>query len=237
MADNNFKLTLQTLLDTKGIKGQIKQLEKETNVKIKADGTQVKTTMRTIQDESGKAFRTMEKLDEGTGKVTGSIKELHKRSKSWGQDFVATFGKVAKFGAITAIIGGITTAIHESVQVVKDFDDAFTELRKVSDLGTDSLKTYTEELGELGKVTARTRTEMVEASTEFKKSGYTEKESAVLAQTATLFQNIADSQLSAGDASSIIISQLKAFNLTAEESIRITDVINEVDKLAFLIEI
>ena len=69
---------------------------------------------------------------------------------------------------------------------------------------------------------------MVQAATEFKKSGFTDEESATLAQVATMYQNVADDAISAGEASSFIIAQMTAFNIEAEDSIHIIDAINEV---------
>jgi hypothetical protein len=46
-----------------------------------------------------------------------------------------------------------------------------------------------------------------------------------------MYQNIADSELSAGDAASYIISQMKAFNISAEDSMQIIDKTNEVKLL------
>ena len=69
---------------------------------------------------------------------------------------------------------------------------------------------------------------MVEAATEFKKSGYDEADSAQLAKVASLYQNIADEQISAGEAANFIISQMKAFNLTADDSEHIIDAVNNV---------
>ena len=69
---------------------------------------------------------------------------------------------------------------------------------------------------------------MVEAATEFVKSGYSEADSAQLAYVASLYQNVADETLSAGSAANFIISQLKAFNLEAANSEHIVDALNEV---------
>ena len=69
---------------------------------------------------------------------------------------------------------------------------------------------------------------MVEAATEFKKSGYSNEDSAQLAQIASLYQNVADSQLSAGDSAAYVISQMKAFDITADDAISIIDKTNEV---------
>lgn len=69
---------------------------------------------------------------------------------------------------------------------------------------------------------------MVEAATSFKKSGYSEEDSAELARVASLYQNIADEQLTAGDSADFIISQMKAFNIEATDAESIINKVNEV---------
>ncbi len=69
---------------------------------------------------------------------------------------------------------------------------------------------------------------MVEAATEFVKSGYSEEDSAQLAYVASLYQNVADEALTAGESANYIISQLKAFNLEVSDSQHLVDALNEV---------
>lgn len=69
---------------------------------------------------------------------------------------------------------------------------------------------------------------MVEAATQFAKAGFNESDAAQLAKVSSMYQNIADEQLSAGEASEFIISQMKAFNITAENSLHIADAVNNV---------
>lgn len=69
---------------------------------------------------------------------------------------------------------------------------------------------------------------MVESATEFAKAGFNESDAAQLAKVSSMYQNIADEQLSAGEASEFIISQMKAFNITAEDSVHVIDAVNEV---------
>lgn len=69
---------------------------------------------------------------------------------------------------------------------------------------------------------------MVEAATEFRKSGFSDDESATLARVATMYQNVADEAITAGESASFIIAQMKAFNITADDSQHIIDAINEV---------
>lgn len=69
---------------------------------------------------------------------------------------------------------------------------------------------------------------MVDAATEFKKSGFGEDESADLALVAQMYRNIADEEITAGESANFLVSQMKAFNLTAEDSQHIIDAVNNV---------
>ena len=69
---------------------------------------------------------------------------------------------------------------------------------------------------------------MVDAATEFRKSGFSEEDSATLAGVAAMYQNVADDAISAGESANFIISQMKAFGLEAEDATHIIDALNEV---------
>lgn len=68
---------------------------------------------------------------------------------------------------------------------------------------------------------------MVEAATEFRKNGFNDSDAATLAKTATMFQNVSDEVISAGDSASFIISQMIAFGIEAENAQSIIDKVNE----------
>lgn len=123
----------------------------------------------------------------------------------------------------------------ETIQIIGDLvsqtfelNSAMTEFQKVSDLTGDSLDSYVSKLGDMGETVARTASEMVQAATEFRKSGFDDQESAGLAVVASMYQNVADEAISAGEASNFIISQMKAFNLEASDAEHIIDAVNEV---------
>lgn len=90
------------------------------------------------------------------------------------------------------------------------------------------LEQYTADAYKMGRTVAKTGTEVIEASTSFKKMGYSDKESLQLAKVATTFQNIADTQITAGQSADFINSQMKAFNITANDAVSIIDSVNEV---------
>ena len=76
-------------------------------------------------------------------------------------------------------------AIGAMVEEVYTIDKALTEFRKVSDLRDDDLTQYTAELAESGKGVARTMSDMVEAATMFRKSGFSDEEAAQLSVIAS----------------------------------------------------
>ena len=209
-------------------------------VDIKAEGIKdlkvVNTTMTKLTDNVGNTRVEIDKFNASGQKLGTTIKNSSRAVNTLGQDFLSTMGKVAKFGAVTAIISGFTAAIGEAVSAVKDLDDAMVDYQKVSDLSGDALSDYVDKLSDLGDAVYRNKTEMTESATLFKQGGYSDEDSAKLAQMANLYMNIADEQISAADSSSMLIGQMKAFNITADDSIQIIDGINEVNKLAFLIE-
>ncbi len=140
----------------------------------------------------------------GFNSLSNSITKL-------GNDFATTTLKVAKFGLSTAAIGVFTGAIYSAISAVKDFDASLTEYKKVSDLSGESLDEFTQKLGDLGVTVARTRSEMIESAQEFRKSGFTDEDSARLAQISELFRNVADEEISSAESAGFIVSQMKAY--------------------------
>lgn len=69
---------------------------------------------------------------------------------------------------------------------------------------------------------------MVASATEFRKNSFNDEDSAMLAQVANMYINVADEAISASDSASLIISQMKAFGIEANNAMRIIDAINEV---------
>lgn len=189
--------------------------------------TTLKTTTDSYQDKLGNLITTVTEYNSATGQTTTKTTKMVNANKKLGQSFTDVIGKVAKFYLATLPIQAMQKAIIEAVQTIKDFDDAMTDFKKVSDLNGESLNDYTDKLAKLGETVARTRTEMVQNATIFKQGGYSDEDSAELARIASLYQNVADSEVSAGDAGQFVISQMKAFHLTANQAESIVDKLNE----------
>ena len=224
--DNQGRLVTETKKVNSQKDGTIERIIEEKN----AQGQLITTTENYVVAKGREVQSTRQATtvtEEDTTALNANKQALQNDINALG-DFVATFGKVLKFQIVTKIITGFTTACREAVEVVKEFDSQLTEFKKVSDLSGKELITYTERLGELGQAVARTRSEMVESATSFRKSGFSDEDSAQLAQLAQLYSNIADEEISAGDSANFIIAQMKAFEIPAENALHIIDALNEV---------
>ena len=199
----NFSILADVELNLKSIEQQLKGYK----LKFVVDGKNIQGATASIQG----FVKAGDEAKETTDKLTDSIHQAG-----------------LTYQAANAILRKTIEVVSAMTEQVYELDGAVTEFKKVSDLSGKSLDGYVDKLANMGKEVARTGSEMVEAATEFKKSGFGEEEAANLALVATQFQNVADDAITAGEASNFIISQLKAFNLQATESEHVVDALNAV---------
>lgn len=241
-----YKITLETSLDTKQLRQQLKQIENTSKIKIKVDSVEASNAIKNIDRDYGNwtstvakngviqretyekianGIKTVTKVQEGN--ITQTTKAIKANSTFIGQ-LKSAFSNLSTYISAAAIVNVAKNAIEDMVVQVKTLDDSITELKKVTDLEGDSLDRFIDRAYEAGERVAKTGSEMVDAAAEFSKSGYNDDDALRLGEIALMYTNVADEELNAGDAASFIIAQMKAFNIEAEDSIHIVDALNEV---------
>lgn len=192
-----------------------------------AQGQLVRQT-RTTDGYLNKIAEDTVEVSDGFNRTGESAEKANYGVKNLGWNLSDAISRLSNFYIASLPIRAVQTAITETIATVKDFDSALIEFRKVSDLAGESLTNYVDKLAEMGEVTGSTMQAMVEASTEFRKSGFSDEDSAKLASIAEKYRNIADEEISAGESASFIIAQMKAFNIEADQAEHIIDAVNEV---------
>lgn len=233
--------TIRAQLASLGKKGLVFGGGKGAGGGFAAIGTEAKKSTRHVKQLGGaigvanKQIRRGPKLAGGfrtigveAKKSASEVKKASRGMSGFAQSSLDVTKKVIQFGAITAVIRGVTSGIGSMVNQVFELDKSLTEFKKVSDLSGEGLKKYTDQAYELGVTVAKTGKEMIDASTEFRKSGYSDEDSMQLARVASMYQNVADQELTAGEAANFIISQMKAYNMEAREAEHVIDAVNEV---------
>ena len=222
-------------LDSTRIRAELARISKtplRVNGALGGIGVSAGKATKGVKGLNGQLIQTNKNIKKLNGKNLTSVASASEKSakgmRSFGAETLGVTKKVIQFGAITAIIRGVTSGLGDMVKNVYELDGALTEFKKVSDLSGKGLERYTDQAYKVGKTVARTGTEMVQAATEFKKSGFNEKDSLELGRVASMYQNVADVEISAGEAANFIVSQMKAFNMTAQDSEHIVDAVNKV---------
>lgn len=129
---------------------------------------------------------------------------------------------------IGGAVSGSVRSVKQMVSNVKLLDDSLLELNKVSDLSANGLKKVTKEAYELGSTVGKTGTQVINATTEFKRAGYDLQSSMNMAESALIMTNVAEGIDNTADAAGTLISVLKGYNMEASETMSIVDRINQV---------
>ena len=232
--DKGLRTVVKEVTKYKDLNGNIiqqtKTLDTE-NQKLRTSLEKIKYSVNQTKKETEGVKKETEKLNKETKNTVENTKQLNTQSKKLHQSFLDIVGKVGKFYFATMPIQAFMSAITEAKDAIVEFDDALIEFSKVSDLSGDALDNYTQRLGKMGEEVGKSRTQMLESATLFKKTGATEEEAMELARVANIYTNIADEAVSASDSSALLVAMMKAFNIQAEDSISIIDKINEVNYL------
>ena len=150
-----------------------------------AQGQLVRQTRITDAEGNKLAEDTIE-ISNANRKLTDSTKEVTTAQKTLGESLSRALSTLTQYYVASLPIRAFREAVQETVTTVKEFDSALIEFRKVSDLAGESLTNYVAKLAEMGELTGSTMQAMVEASTEFRKSGFSDEDSAKLASIAEI---------------------------------------------------
>lgn len=229
MAVDLFKLDLKAEVDVANIKKQLKEVSKTAKIQLDVDNVpKVATNITKLKDAMGQTYIATEKFNKEGKSLGTTLTETANKTETLGKKFSDMGSKIQSINGVFQALKNVVVNFRQALEPVFEFDAALTDFRKVSDLSGEALDSYSKKLGRLGEDVARTRSEMVEGATIFKQSGYSDDDAATLSKVAALFQNVADSEISAGDAAGIIVSQMKAFNINAQDAEGIVDSINRV---------
>lgn len=191
-----------------------------------------KSLKQSFVDLDGNVATVTKKMSSGWDDANVSIKENVKAVKQsasaikeqgtsvslLGDTWAKAFESITRYNVIADILYGAKQAISEMVSNVIDLDNHLVELQKVTDLEGESLTAFTKKAYEAGEGLAKTGTEIIDAATSFAKSGYNPDMALELGKIASMYTNIADEEVSAGESADFLIAQIKAFNLESEDT-------------------
>lgn len=228
------------LLENKLVKQDSKIADIISQMKIfRSQNTNMSSSQKQALDD---VINYAEKLA-NTGKVTAQQIEKIKISFSGLKAVVASSGNMGKnfFSQIGNRLTDMNSKfvaqflswqdwiryIQQGVNTIRELDTAMTEVKKVSDATETQYSSFRDTISSTAKEIATTNKELLNSSADFLRLGYSLDQASDLAKNATLFVNVGDG-VDITEATEDMITAMKAFDIQAEDSIKIVDDYNQI---------
>ena len=125
-------------------------------------------------------------------------------------------------------INAMRQGLQQVYQNVVDIDSAMTELKKVTDETSGTYSKFLSEAGERAKNVGSTVSDIVNATADYARLGYSLDDAKTLADVSAVYYNVGDDLDSFSTATDNIVGTMKAFNLQADDAIGLVDKLNAV---------
>lgn len=138
------------------------------------------------------------------------------------------FGKHLQTTLATTGIAMLTSALGNVYQNVVKIDTAMTELKKVTNETDAAYSRFLDNASERAAKLGTTLSQVIQATSDFARLGYSVSESESLADAAIMYKNVGDDVDSMEQATKSIISTMQGFGIETSNVSHIVDVFNEV---------
>lgn len=126
------------------------------------------------------------------------------------------------------VINAFQQGLRQVYQNVVDIDSAMTELKKVTDETSGAYSKFLSEAGDRAKTVGSTVSDIVNATADYARLGYSLDDAKTLADVSAVYYNVGDDLDSFTTATDNIVGTMKAFNLEADDAIGLVDKLNAV---------
>jgi TP901 family phage tail tape measure protein len=167
-------------------------------------------------------------LANSIGKIDTEAKKASASTSTWAGRLMRTFQFTVFYRGLSLLQNGIKNVI----KTVSELDSALVELQKVSNLSGNKLEDFTKQAYQLGSTISKTGKQVIQASTEFARAGFDEKDLLPLAESALKLTSIGDGLTNASEGANTLIAVLRGYNKDISETTHILDVINNVSNNA-----
>lgn len=164
-------------------------------------------------------------------KMKGLQTEAQK-SGQWGSTLFNTLSsgaqKFASWLTVSQIVMQTINTLKQMFSTAVSINSAMTELKKTSNETSSSYNSFMDRAIDKSKELKSSVSDTVTSTSDFSRLGFNLADSEQLATAAITYKKVGDGIESISDASSSIISTMKAYNIEAKNSMEITDKFNEI---------
>lgn len=121
----------------------------------------------------------------------------------------------------------ITRSLKQSVEIIKNLDKAITDLRIATGYSTETMQQMVKQYNQMAQELGATTTEVADSANTWLRMGYSAKDTNTLIKNSMVLSKVG--MLESSEATQYLVSAMKGFNITAQESISIVDKLAAVD--------
>lgn len=149
-------------------------------------------------------------------------------TETLGQKLSRLFKEHFQTAIAMAGVAMVKQGLREVYDNVLELDTAVTELKKVSKMTGDEMNEYLDRTATNARELGANISDLVSSTADWKRLGYTDKDSEELARVSALMANVGDQIDNATTASSYLISTMQGFGLVADDAEHLLDCMNQI---------
>lgn len=158
--------------------------------------------------------------------LEGNIKNANVAGNGLFKTLWESAKKFSSWMSLTYVISSLVRSIRNAVTSVKEIDSAMTSLKKVTDETSTTYNNFLDGASKRAKELHTTMTDLIEQTATWAKLGYGLEDAQNLSEISMIYSKVGevDNKTAVSD----LVTVMKSFNIEAENSIRIVDMLNQL---------
>lgn len=204
-------------------------LQKVDNVgKHDVTETLQKMYQQALLGAQGKETKPLKELLKNYNDYMATVTKAGDVTETFSQTITRVFKEKFGYGVMATVAMMARQQLRQVYTNVVNIDTAMTELKKVTDETDAVYSKFLDNAATRAHALGTTIADVVTATADFARLGYSLDEASELADSAAVYKNVGDGITSISEASESIISTMKAFKVEAADAMSIVDKFNEV---------
>lgn len=213
----------QLKLNRNNLFSRIEAWTKNNNKALPMFGSEIDDIKSKIQNADAIELKNLNKQ---FSTLTNKAQAAGKAGKTFVTQIKENIIQFARFTISATALMSVLNGFRAIINNVKMLDSAMTDLRKVTDETDVTYNAFLNRAADNAVRLGAAMSDIVKSTADFARLGYSLPDAEQLANVATVYKNVGDIDI--GNATESIISTMKAFNVSAENSLQIVDKFNEV---------
>lgn len=176
------------------------------------------------------AREELAQIENGFKRIAETERIAGNNGQTFFQQLNAGWRKFGGWSIVSRSFMSVIRIFKQGVTAVKEVDAAMTELRKVTELTNAQYDQFYDKAVKIATDVGAKLSDTISATADFSRLGYNIRDAASLAEASLMYANVGDSIESIDEATSSLISTMKAFGIEAKDAMSIVDMFNEVGK-------